>query len=199
MKVNKTQLQSLRREYELLFMNDGEKIHTYLARTRTIVNKMKVNGDSLASGTIVAKVLYSISSKFNYVVCSIEEPNNFDTFTVDELHGGLLIREQQINMSYWLALSQAIKEDEVDAIAVEVEDVEDSGSTKSQLNAISPTNYGTFKVDVQNGRKMQNNYVDHDDIEKTILMAQVEKKNVTKIQVRFLDSGCLNHTMKEGY
>nr|GEV52305.1 hypothetical protein [Tanacetum cinerariifolium] len=54
-KVKRAQLQALRREYELLSMKDGEKVDAYLARTLTIVNKMKANGKQLTSRTIVAK------------------------------------------------------------------------------------------------------------------------------------------------
>ncbi|KAJ9559520.1 hypothetical protein OSB04_004680 [Centaurea solstitialis] len=95
-KVKRAQLQALRREYELLSMKDGEKVDTYLARTLTIVNKMKANGDPLTSGTVVAKILRSQTPKFNYVVCSIEESNNLDTMTIDELHGSLLVHEQRM-------------------------------------------------------------------------------------------------------
>ena len=96
-KVKRAQLQSLRREYELLSMKDEEKVDTYLARTLTIINKMKANGDLMTPGTVVAKVLRSLSPKFNYVVCSIEESNNLDTMTIDELHGSLLVHEQRMN------------------------------------------------------------------------------------------------------
>ncbi|GKD45673.1 retrovirus-related pol polyprotein from transposon TNT 1-94 [Tanacetum coccineum] len=89
-------LKAFRREYELLSMKDGEKVNAYLSRTLTIVNKMKANGKQLTSGTVVAKVLRSLSPKFNYVVCSIEESNNLDTMTIDELHGSLLVHEQRM-------------------------------------------------------------------------------------------------------
>nr|GEY94214.1 hypothetical protein [Tanacetum cinerariifolium] len=54
-KVKIAQLQALRREYELLSMKDGGKVDAYLARTLTIVNKIKANGEQLTLGTIVAK------------------------------------------------------------------------------------------------------------------------------------------------
>ena len=34
--------------------------------------------------------------KFNYVVCSIEESNNLDTMTIDELQSSLLVHEQRM-------------------------------------------------------------------------------------------------------
>nr|GEZ59720.1 putative RNA-directed DNA polymerase [Tanacetum cinerariifolium] len=66
-KVKRAQLQDLRREYELLSMKVGEKVDTYLSRTLTVVNKIKANGDPLTSSSVVAKILRSLTLKFNYV------------------------------------------------------------------------------------------------------------------------------------
>ena len=38
-----------------------------------------------------------MTSKFDYVVCSIEESNNLDTLTIDELQSSLLVHEQRMN------------------------------------------------------------------------------------------------------
>ncbi|XP_027351026.1 uncharacterized protein LOC113862072 [Abrus precatorius] len=96
-KVKRAQLQALRREFELLTMKEGEKIDIFLGRTLTVVNKMKVNGESMEQSTIVSKILRSLTSRFNYVVCSIEELNDLSTMSIDELHGSLLVHEQRLN------------------------------------------------------------------------------------------------------
>lgn len=88
------QLQALRREFELLAMKEGEKIDIFLGRTLTVVNKMKVNGESMEQSTIVSKILKSLTSRFNYVVCLIEESNDLSTMSIDELHGSLLVHKQ---------------------------------------------------------------------------------------------------------
>ncbi|KAH0748175.1 hypothetical protein KY290_027407 [Solanum tuberosum] len=38
-----------------------------------------------------------MTTKFNYIVCSIEESKDIDTLSLDELHGSLLVYEQKIN------------------------------------------------------------------------------------------------------
>ena len=45
---------------------------------------------------VVRKIMRSMTSKFNYVVCSIEESNDLDTLSIDELHGRLLVHKQRM-------------------------------------------------------------------------------------------------------
>jgi len=89
-RVKRAQLQALRREFELLPMKDGEKVDSYLG----VVNKMKSNGEVMDSSIVVSKILRSLTTNFNYVVCSIEESNDLNTLSLDELHGSLLVHEQ---------------------------------------------------------------------------------------------------------
>ena len=92
-KVRRAQLQALRREFEVLSMKEGEKMGKFVSRTLTVVNKMKVHGEQIQQSAVVGKILRSMTSKFNYVVCSIEESNDLDTLSIDELHGSLLVHE----------------------------------------------------------------------------------------------------------
>ena len=73
---------------------EGEKVDNYLERTLSVVNKMKSNGEIMAQSTMVNKILRSLTSKFNYVVCSIEESNDLSTLSIDEVHSSLLVHEQ---------------------------------------------------------------------------------------------------------
>lgn len=95
-KVKRAQLQALRREFELLAMKEGEKVDNYLGSTLNVVNKMKSNGEAMKQSTVVSKILRSLTSKFNYVVFSIEESNDLGTLSIDELHGSLLVHEQRM-------------------------------------------------------------------------------------------------------
>jgi len=57
---------------------------------------MKSNGETMNSSTVVSKILISLTTKFNYVVCAIEESNDLSTLSLDELHGSLLVHEQRM-------------------------------------------------------------------------------------------------------
>ncbi|KAH7865503.1 hypothetical protein Vadar_007480 [Vaccinium darrowii] len=61
-----------------------------------IANKMRIYGDKLEDVTIVEKILRSMTTKFNFVICSIEESKEIDTLSIDELQNSLLVHEQKI-------------------------------------------------------------------------------------------------------
>ena len=96
-RVKRAQLQPLRKEFEVLQMKEGESVDAYFAQTLIIANKMKIHGENMQQVMIIEKILRSMTSKFDYVVCSIEESNNLDTLTIDELQSSLLVHEQRMN------------------------------------------------------------------------------------------------------
>ncbi|KAH7858297.1 hypothetical protein Vadar_022135 [Vaccinium darrowii] len=61
-----------------------------------VANKMRIYGDKLEDVTIVEKILRSMTTKFNFVICSIEESKEIDTLSIDELQNSLLVHEQKI-------------------------------------------------------------------------------------------------------
>ena len=77
-------------------MKEGESVDEYFARTLAIANKMKIHGESMGQLLIVEKIIRSQTSKFHYVVCSIEESNDLDTLTIDELQSSMLVHEQRM-------------------------------------------------------------------------------------------------------
>ncbi|KAJ1438623.1 gag-polypeptide of LTR copia-type [Sesbania bispinosa] len=95
-RVKHAQLQALRKEFEILHMKEGESVNDYFARTLTIANKMKANGENKGNVVVVEKILRSMTPKFDYVVCSIEESKDTDTLTIDELQSSLLVHEQRM-------------------------------------------------------------------------------------------------------
>ena len=71
-------------------------MNEYFPRALTIANKMKAHGERMEQLVIVEKILRSMTSKFDYVVCSIEESNNLTTMTINELQSSLLVHEQRM-------------------------------------------------------------------------------------------------------
>nr|KYP53350.1 hypothetical protein KK1_024728 [Cajanus cajan] len=50
-----------------------------------IANKVKAHGEKMGQIVIIENILRSMTSKFNYVVCSVEESNDLDKLTTNEL------------------------------------------------------------------------------------------------------------------
>ena len=77
-------------------MKEGESVNSYFGRTLKVAKNMKACGENMKENIITAKILRSMIAKFNYVVCSIEESNNMDIMTIDELQSSLLVHEQRM-------------------------------------------------------------------------------------------------------
>ena len=94
-KVKRSILQALRKEWETLEMKAGETVSDYFARVMSVANKMR--GEQMTDVTIVEKILRSLTEKFNYIVCSIEESKDIDQLSVDELQSSLIVHEQKFH------------------------------------------------------------------------------------------------------
>ncbi|GMJ14865.1 hypothetical protein HRI_005155700 [Hibiscus trionum] len=95
-KAKRQQLQTLRTKFENLKMKSGESIAFYFSRVMAITNKMRVFGDKLEDIIIIEKILRSLTPKFNFVVCAIEESKNIDELSLDELQSSLLNVEAEV-------------------------------------------------------------------------------------------------------
>ncbi|XP_027771419.1 uncharacterized protein LOC114076505 [Solanum pennellii] len=95
-KAKRVQLQGLRTEFETLRMKSGEAVADFFSRTMAIASKMRIHGEQMKDVTIVEKILRSMTPKFNFVVCSIEESKDIDELSIDELQSSLLVHEQKI-------------------------------------------------------------------------------------------------------
>ena len=58
---------------------------------------MRTHGETMTDVTIIEKILRSMTSKFNYVVCSIKESKDIDELSIDELQGSLLVYDQKFS------------------------------------------------------------------------------------------------------
>jgi ribosomal protein L17 len=108
-KVKRAQLQSLRREFEVLVMGESESVNEFFARTLAIANKMTSHGERFEQSSVVEKILRSMTPKFNYVVCSIEESNDVTTLSIDELQSSLLVHEGRMKSQQDHSEEQALK------------------------------------------------------------------------------------------
>ncbi|XP_058754911.1 uncharacterized protein LOC131628067 [Vicia villosa] len=94
-RVQHAQLNRLRREFEVLAMKPGELINNYFGRVMVISNDMRNCRENMDNVKIVEKILRTLTEKWNYTVCSIEEAKDIDELSVDALQSYLLVLEQK--------------------------------------------------------------------------------------------------------
>lgn len=71
-------------------------MYEYFTHTLTTVNKIRIHGEKIQDLAIFDKILRSMSPKFDYMVCSIEESHDLDTLSINELQSNLLVHEQRM-------------------------------------------------------------------------------------------------------
>ncbi|CAL8992700.1 unnamed protein product, partial [Prunus brigantina] len=171
-RVERAQLQALHREFEILTMKEGESITNYF---ETIANKMRINGEQMEDVIIVEKILRSMTSKFAYVVCSIEESKDVTELSIDELQSSLLVHEQRM-------ISQVVEE-KLLKVSLGTWD-------KSNVECYRCHRYGHYQYECPESaqKEEQSNYVESEEV---LLMAYIEEKN-PKPGIWYLDSGCSN-------
>ncbi|GAU16533.1 hypothetical protein TSUD_167640 [Trifolium subterraneum] len=199
-KVKRAQLQALRGEFEILRMKEDESVSSYFGRVLSTVNKMKIQGEAVEQSTVVEKILRSMTSKFNYVVCAIEESNNVETLSIDELQGSLLVHEQK--MKPLKEEDQALKVTHGDRNSTRGRGRGAKGNqgrgkriNKENVECYKCHKFGHFQYECQNSEGGgYANYADFDDSEEVLLMAhESTSSNNPRAKVWYIDSGCSNH------
>jgi hypothetical protein len=99
-KVKTVKLQTLRRNFETLFMNDSETIDQFMMRFKHIVHQLRTQGEEISDQTVVEKVLRSLLEKFDMVVVAIEESKDLSQFQIDQLMGSLLSHESRLQRGH---------------------------------------------------------------------------------------------------
>ncbi|GAV64656.1 UBN2 domain-containing protein, partial [Cephalotus follicularis] len=97
--VTVVKLQTLRREFETIFMKGNESVQDFFSRISIIINQMRTFGENISDQKVVEKILRSLPNKFDHVVIAIEESKDLSIFCLNELMGSLLAHEDRINRS----------------------------------------------------------------------------------------------------
>ena len=199
-RVKRAQLQALRKEFEVLHMKTGESVNDYFGRTLIIANKMRTHGERMVDVVIIEKILRSMTSKYDYVVCSIEESNDLDTLSIDELQSSLLVHEQRISrhvvdeqaLQVTTGAQQGGRHGGRGAYRGRGRGNGRFGFDKSFLECYNCHELGHFQWECpKRARDPKVNYAETK--EEMLLMAQVDFKEAGTEYIWFLDSGCSNH------
>jgi hypothetical protein len=86
-KVKATKLQTYRGQFEQLKMKEDENIAAYFLRVDETVNAIIGLGEEIEESVIVQKVLRSLPMRFDPKISSLEEREDLNSISMDELHG----------------------------------------------------------------------------------------------------------------
>jgi hypothetical protein len=86
-KVKEVELQTYRGQFEQLKMKENENIASYFLRVDETVNAMIRLGEEIEKSVIVQNVLISLPMIFDPKISALEERENIDSISMDELHG----------------------------------------------------------------------------------------------------------------
>ncbi|CAL2265746.1 unnamed protein product [Prunus armeniaca] len=199
-RVKRSILQALRKEFETLEMKTGEKVCDYFSRVMFVANKMRVHGERMVDVTIVEKILRSLTDKFNYIVCSIEESKDIDKLSIDELQSSLIVHEQKFQKHDWE--EQALKVTHEDRLGGRGHG---RGSYRGRCRGRGCQPFDKSLVECYNCHKLghfqyecpsrdkEANFAKLDEQEAMLLMSYVELHGAKREDIWFLDSGCSNH------
>jgi hypothetical protein len=78
-KLKKVRLQALRRQYEVLTMEEEESVSQYLDKVINLTNQMTRNGETVTDVMKVEKVLRTLTPRFDHIVVALEESKDIDS------------------------------------------------------------------------------------------------------------------------
>ena len=81
-KEEEVEPQVLHDEFENMKMKNSGNIEENVTRLKTVTNKMKGNGKSLDTIQVMEKQLHSVTTKFDYVITTIEESKYLSTISI---------------------------------------------------------------------------------------------------------------------
>ena len=165
----------------------------------TIANKMRIHGEQMGDIVVIEKILRSMTPKYDYVVCSIEESNDLDTLSIDELQSSLLVHEQRMGRHAVEEQELKVTHDNHSRGRGERGGYRGRGRGRgryvldgSTLECYNCHELGHFQWECpKKGQDSKVNYAETK--EEMLLMAYMDVKEAGRDELWFLDSGCSNH------
>lgn len=95
-KLRVSRIHALRREYENLTMEEEEQVLDYYNKLSQIMVELKSLGEKLTDVDVITKLLRSVSGKFNSITTYLEQFQDLNSTSVEEILETLKIHEDKL-------------------------------------------------------------------------------------------------------
>ncbi|CAN1171486.1 Retrovirus-related Pol polyprotein from transposon TNT 1-94 [Linum perenne] len=95
-RVKKSSIQTLRRQFDRLIMDDSEEIGGFSAKLMSLVNEIRSLGGELKDGVVVDRLFSAVPDRFTPIICTIEQWGDLETMSVSEAVGRLRAFDQSL-------------------------------------------------------------------------------------------------------
>ena len=98
-KVKESKLQTYRGKFENLKIKEEENLGEYFLKIDEVVNSIRGPAGNLKEKEVVKKVLRTLPMKYDSKISTIEERDDLDLLTMDQLHGILTAYEMRMGQN----------------------------------------------------------------------------------------------------
>ncbi|XP_052171630.1 uncharacterized protein LOC127787606 [Diospyros lotus] len=84
-RVKSVKMLTLKREFEMLRMKDGDTVNEYSSKLMQLVNQIRLYGETFEDSKVVEKMLISLPDKFESKISAIEKSCDLKTLSIAEL------------------------------------------------------------------------------------------------------------------
>ncbi|GKV16598.1 hypothetical protein SLEP1_g27220 [Rubroshorea leprosula] len=96
--VKGNKIVTLKRQFEMLKMQETETVHQYTNKLMDVVNRIRLHGEEFPDRRVVEKIIVSVPDKFESKISAIEESCDLKELTITELISKLQAHEQRLVM-----------------------------------------------------------------------------------------------------
>lgn len=95
-RVKKARIQTLKSDFELLYMKDTEQLDEFCSKLNGIVTNIRSLGEEVKEGYVVKKLLRAMPKRFLQIISTIEQFSDLETMTVDEVVSSFKAHEERM-------------------------------------------------------------------------------------------------------
>jgi hypothetical protein len=214
--VKFVKLQTLKREFKNLNMQEAENVSDYCLRVKDVVNKMDTLGEIVEKEVLIKTVLRYLTLRWNHVAIIIEENKDFSTLQFDHLVGYLMSHEERLIDSF----GESVEKYFSSKLQITKNEYANTSSKRSQsqvrgqnqnyprgrgrgrfdkrnIQCYYCKGYGHFERDCRlkedNNNKGVNYSQEGDEPSSNNLFLSYEKSENGTKDIWYLYSGCFNH------